>query len=303
MTESQEGHQEKPSWGFEQGDEAAPGLFAMKMLGGGRNYEAYLVWSEKLSYLLVAKMLRPHLTEDRHALHGLVKEVGIVGRLNHPMVVRGFGADTKGERPHLLLEHLEGPSLSSLVRKGALPIEQTIPLAMNLCSALHYMHSEKVVHLDVKPSNIIMGLPPRLIDLSVARTFDAAKKISGHVGTDEYMAPEQCAPGDRGQIGAPADIWGLGATLFRAVTGKLPFKREKGASKSDELEVRFPQLVASRAPFPKNVPERIMEVIDECLRDEPDERPVASEVAAAIEPLVGELPRKPLLRRARPGMR
>ena len=275
----------------------------MKMLGGGRNYEAYLVWSDKLSYLLVAKMLRPHLTEDRHALDSLIKEVGVVERLNHPMVVRGFGADTEGERPYLLLEHLEGPSLSSLVRKGALPLEQTVPLAMNLCSALHYMHSEKVVHLDVKPSNIIMGLPPRLIDLSVARTFEAAKKITGHVGTDEYMAPEQCAPGERGEIGAPADIWGVGATLYRAVTGNLPFKREKGASKSTDLQARFPQLVAAHEPWPKNVPAPMREVIDACLTDDPRERPEAAEVAESVQPFLSELPRKPLLRRARPGMR
>ena len=78
--------------------------------------------------------------------------------------------DADGPRPHLVLEHLEGPRLSQLLRKhGALPMEQLLPLALELASALHYLAGQDVVHLDVKPSNVIMGAPARLIDLSVTR--------------------------------------------------------------------------------------------------------------------------------------
>ena len=98
-------------------------------------------------------------------------------RLAHPVVVRSFDAVLDGERPHVVLEHLDGPRLSTLLRSSArLPLDQLLPLGLEMCSALHYLSTESVVHLDVKPSNIIMGSPPRLIDLSIARTLDAASR-------------------------------------------------------------------------------------------------------------------------------
>lgn len=106
-------------------------------------------------------------------------------RLQHPVVVRGFDAVLGGSRPHLVLEHLEGPRLSTLVRRhGPLPPEQLIPLALQLCSALHYLAAEGVAHLDLKPANTIMSGSPRLIDLSVAMSAeeDAAALRSGSRG-------------------------------------------------------------------------------------------------------------------------
>src|SRR6202000_1178879 len=95
-----------------------------------------------------------------------------------------------GPSPPLLLEHLEGPTLRELLdRHGPLSLEQLLPLALHIASALHYLAAEGVVHLDVKPSNIVMGAPPRLIDLSVARTLERALLTSTPVGTDAYMAP------------------------------------------------------------------------------------------------------------------
>jgi serine/threonine protein kinase len=101
-----------------------------------------------------------------------------------------------------VLEHLEGPALSTLVRRhGALPSARLIPLLLQWCAALHYLHAEELVHLDVKPRNIVMRSPPRLIDLSVARTVTKAARLTHPVGTDAYMAPEQCDPIGRGRSG------------------------------------------------------------------------------------------------------
>ena len=77
------------------------------------------------------------------------------------------------------------------------------------------------MHLDVKPSNIVMGGPPRLIDLSVARTLAEAAALRAPIGTDAYMAPEQCEPD--GRLGPPADVFGLAATLYTGLTGTRPF--------------------------------------------------------------------------------
>src|SRR4029453_16530702 len=94
-------------------------------------------------------------------------------------------------RPHLLVEHVEGPSLHDLLRRhGPLALEQLLPLAIHVAGALHFVASRGYVHPDVKPDNIIMGAPPRLIDLSVARSHGRAERLRGIVGTDAYMAPE-----------------------------------------------------------------------------------------------------------------
>ena len=136
--------------------------------------------------------------------------------------MRGFGAVLDGPRPHLLIEHLEGPTLRRLIRRGGpIPLEQLLPLAAHVGAALRYMELNGVAHLDVKPDNIVMGIPPRLIDLSIARPLDRAARIRSPVGTDAYMPPEQCDPsGHPGEIGAPADVWGLGATLHHALRAR-----------------------------------------------------------------------------------
>ncbi len=301
---SEEEH-DPTSWNLEEGDEIVPGRYALKRLGGGYDYEAYLSWDDSLFSLVVAKCLRPHLVDDKHARGVLAREADHLMRLAHPVVVRGFDAVLDGPRPHVVMEHLEGPNLSHLIRRyGPVAMEQLLPLTMQICSALHYLESQSIVHLDVKPRNIIMGAPPRLIDLSIARSFKRAESLTTPVGTDPYMAPEQCDPSDT-KPGAPADVWGLGATLYHASTGKVPFPRpeyDKERDKND-LDVRFPQLEKEPEPFPKGVPTQVREVISSCLRKEPEERPPVAEVVEAIEPLVAQLPTKPVLRKLRPRLR
>jgi eukaryotic-like serine/threonine-protein kinase len=249
------------------------------------------------------KILRPNEVQNPAAMKRLVSEAEILGRLAHPVVLRLFEAETSGEHPHLVLEHLEGKTLLSLL-KEPLPLEQLLPLSLYICSALHYLEQEELVHLDIKPGNIVMGIPPRLIDFSVARSVADAKKIERPIGTDAYMAPEQCDPGRRGEIGPRTDIWGFGATLFHALSGKQPFPkvpefdRDKG-----ELIERFPQLEFHHAPLPNDVPKVLANVVDDCLQKDPADRPSANEPALTVEPLVATLPTRPILRLLRPKLR
>ncbi len=142
---------------------------------------------------MVAKVLRPELAGEERALAELRREAEALERLAHPVIVRGFDAALCGPYPHLLMEHLEGPTLGRLIKKGGpLPLQQALPLALHVAAALHYMAHERMVHLDVKPDNIVMGVPPRLIDLSIACDLDRAARLRGPIGTDSYMAPEQC---------------------------------------------------------------------------------------------------------------
>jgi eukaryotic-like serine/threonine-protein kinase len=283
------------SWRFREGDEIVPGRYVDRLLGGGHRYEAYVAWDDEFHALVVAKLVRPALVHDQVARSGLAREARALERLGHPSIVRSFGAVLDGERPHLLLEYLDGPRLSTLARKYGVIVEQLIPLALDLCSALHFAHGRRMVHLDVKPRNVVMCSRPRLIDLSVARSFDELAEITQPIGTDAYMAPEQCDPDRFPDVGPASDVWGLGVTLFHAFTRTLPFPRGTDGD-------RYPQLSLDPAPLPKDTPPRLRETIGACLERRPADRPTALELAAAIEPLAAELPR-PRLGLFRPGGR
>ena len=287
----------RPSWDLEPGGEIAPGRTVLKPLGGGSAYEVFLVWDERLLAVMVAKVLRPDHATDAGALRDLEREADALTRLAHPVLVRGFDAVLEGPYPHVLIEHLEGPTLRRLVKRGGpLPPEQLLPLIVHVAAALHYMAVEEVVHLDVKPANIIMGVPPRLIDLSVARSFERAARMSGPIGTDPYMAPEQCDPqGGRGTVGPAADVWGLGATAWWALSGHSPFPREDGARESEDPCVRFPQLCEPPVPLPDRVPARVVAVLEQTLDPDPDRRPTARGVVEALEPVVAALPHRLVL--------
>jgi serine/threonine protein kinase len=281
-------------WGFEKGASIAPGRFAVRLLGGGERYETYLAWDDHLFSLVVVKIVRPHLVEDAHSLRGLEAEVRMLERLSHPVLVRSFDAVLDGPRPYVVLEHLEGPRLSTLVRKyGPLEREQLLPLGLQLCSVLHYLTGEGIAHLDVKPSNIIMGAPARLIDLSIARPLDELARTRHRIGTDAYMAPEQCDPVGRGPITAAADVWGVGTTLYHAASGYPPFP--KRSSEDD----RYPQLREAPLPLPERVAPPLPELLAACLDPDPAARPTASELAAELELLIDSLPRRLVLGRFR----
>lgn len=280
---------EYASWEFGEGEEIHPGRAVLKTIGGGNRYEVCLVWDEGLFALGVAKVLRPDQASEEKALRDLELEAEALGALAHPTLVRCFDAVLDGPRPHVLIEHLDGPSLRRLIRRdGAIPLQQLLPLAAHVAGALQYMAQSGYVHLDVKPDNIVMGLPPRLIDLSIARTVERAAKTRGPLGTDPYMAPEQCLGDGPEPIGPPADAWGLGATLFHAIAGEKPFPAGSG----EEGPERFPQLVEDPGPLPAHLPEELRVLVLELLDRDPAARPSCGEAVERLQPLVAELPRK-----------
>ena len=287
------------SWEFEEGDEIVAGRYAVRLLGGGHRYEAYVVWDDALLTLVVVKVLRPHEAGSPSARAALEREARALAALDHPALVRSFGHVLEGGRPHLVLEFLDGPRLSTLIRRYGIITEQLLPLALELCAALHYMSGRGYVHLDVKPRNVVMSAQPRLIDLSVALPTSDVGELRVPTGTDAYMAPEQCDPERFSDIGPATDVWGLGVTLYEALARSRPFaagRDEPGAPASE----RYPQLSVDPKPLPGSVPSELAEVVLACLARTPSDRPSARELAETIEPWVAALPR-PRLGLFRPG--
>lgn len=283
-------------WKFVEGEEIRPGLHALAPLGSSSRYETWLAYDERLMSIVVAKLVRPHRVDDAHVVNDLALEAETLSRLAHPIVLRAFDSVPEGPRPHIVLEHLEGPTLRALIKRyGALALDQVLPLALHVCSALHYLESEDVVHLDVKPENIVMSAPPRLIDFSIARRRDEARALTDVIGTYAYMAPEQAFPEEFGDIGSPADVWGLGMALYEATTGRAPF----GPIERNPNPKELPQLWHEPAYIEPPVPPAMIEIILDCLEKDPRARPTPREVALRLEPMIADLPRLPILRRAR----
>lgn len=282
---------EKASWGFAEGELIVPGRRAVRVLGGGTAFEVYLARDERRLCLVVCKLVRPDQVSDARALRQLRREASLLERLAHPAIIRGLGATLDGPRPHVLLEHPGKLTLRARLRRGGpLPLARVLALAQHLGAALHYLSTEGVVHLDVKPGNVVVGSPPRLIDLSIARTLDRARRIQRPVGTARYMAPEQCEPGKRGEIGSAADVWGLGVTLYEAIEGRYPFPEQAIQDAAGE-STRYPQLENDPAPLVGIAPAELANSILECLRREPAARPTAAQLVAAIEPLAAKIAR------------
>jgi serine/threonine protein kinase len=282
---SREGGETKQSWNLAAGADLAPGRTVVEPLGGGRRYEVFLVRDAELGIEAVAKVLRPDRIEDELAVNAMRREAALLERLEHPVVVRGLGAVLDPPLPHLLLAYVEGANLRQVLSDYAtLPVGEALDLAIDLLDAADYLAEREVVHLDIKPSNVVLADPACLIDLGAARTLEELAVREAPIGTAWYMAPEQCDPGSTlGPIGPPADVWGVGATLYHALTGNRPFSRP-GPRGADPFD-RYPQLREDVLPIPDYVPEPVAGTVLGMLARSAEDRPTAAEAADALESL------------------
>ncbi len=276
--------QPRSVWGYARGDEIVPHRTMQALLGGGERFEAYAVWNHRLMRPSVVKMLRPAIVDNRRARRQLAREGELLSGLQHPGLTRLFAMDADRDRPFIEIEYVQGPRLSTLIRRhGPLNLGQVFRFGRQLAATLHFLHDQGIVHLDVKPSNVIMGPTPRLIDLSVARTIERAARINGYVGTDAYMSPEQADPGGWSVIGPKSDTWGLGATLYYAVAERIPHPKGRREATGSE---RFPQLIQSPALLDAQPhASGLVEVIMDAMRRSPDDRPTVAQVFDRLDHL------------------
>ncbi|NOT30391.1 MAG: serine/threonine protein kinase, partial [Planctomycetes bacterium] len=207
----------------------------LRRLGAGGMGVVYLARQESLRRLTALKLMRPELAGDATAARRFEREARAVAQLQHPGIVGVYAAGEEQGVRFLALEYLEGQSLDELLRAEGPRLEPTrvVRWGRELAEALSSAHAQGVVHRDVKPSNVRIGLDgrARLLDFGLAQLADAsALSASGSFrGTPYYASPEQVDP--RGKtIDARTDVYSLGATLYQCLTGQPPFE---GASSAE----------------------------------------------------------------------
>lgn len=267
------------SWRFRPNDEITANLVVIRDLGGGDRYEVVEAWDRELSMSVAAKVLRPHKVSEDRARAAFKREAEVAGRLSHPNLIRLIRSSEALPHPHLVFELVPAASVEDhLEDVGPVRVPETCVLGIRMLAALEYMHGEEVLHLDVKPANVTMGDPPRLLDLSLARP-GLQMRLDREVGTPAYMAPEQCR---RESLTPATDLFGLGATLYEALTAMQPFS--EGDESGALLETRYPQLREEPLPLCElrpEIPRALADVIRRCLAIDPADRPASAAACAA----------------------
>ncbi len=275
------------SWRLRPNDTIGEDLVAIRTLGGGARYEVFEAWDRRLFARVAVKALRPHRLGDERSLSAFRREVEIGSRLAHPNLVRLLRWSDGPPMPHLVLELVVARSVEDhLEDVGPVRVPETCLLGIRMLAALQYLHAQDVLHLDVKPANVTMGDPPRLLDLSLARAGTSIR-LDRAVGTPAYMAPEQCR---RETLTPATDLFGLGATLYEALTASQPFSQ--GDESADDLEARYPQLVEDPLPLRGQLPEipgPLDDVVMGCLARDAKRRPGSVDCALALERVIDGL--------------
>ena len=284
-----------PVWGLDVGAEIDPSLVVLGHLGGGSRYEVFHAWDRTLFTQVAVKVIRPNRVDDDRALGGFEREVAIAERLQHPNLVRLLRWEPSPPRPYMVFEFITAQTLGDhLADEGEVSIPETCLLGIRMLSALHYLHSRSILHLDIKPDNLTMGDPPRLLDLSLARSFAGPLKMRHTIGTPVYMPPEQC---DHGYVTPQSDFFSLGATLYEGLTGIQAFSTGDPNTKVRTEE--YPQLVEEAQPISDTgtaVPRRLERAIMSCLEKDPRKRPrSAIDLAVELEAVLEELDVEELL--------
>jgi eukaryotic-like serine/threonine-protein kinase len=282
-----------PRFTLELGARIGDDLTVVGHLSAGNISELYQVWSAAHICALTCKILLPKFVPHSKEVRGLKREATLLRRLAHPNIIHVFGQGTHENRDFLLQEYLHGPSLFELIDSlpnGQLPIPDAIKAIIHVCAALAHLHERGYIHRDIKPANIILrGGIPVLVDFDVAHRLKPGHKPRDRMGTDPYMAPEQCV---KEALSPATDIYGVGTVLYEMVTGCWPFEDELLNNPDRKLlENRYPQIRGRRPPRPGQFNAQLTPGLDavvmKCLAHPPQERfQSARELAKALASLL-----------------
>ena len=247
----------------------------ISLLGAGGMGEVYEARDTRLDRTVAIKICKGQITER------FEREARAISSLNHPHICALYDIGREDSVDFLVMEYLEGESLEARLRKGALPIEEALRIAIQIAGALDAAHRKGVVHRDLKPGNVMLTPSgAKLLDFGLAKTavpvlcseadtLTAAAPITAQgtiLGTFQYMSPEQL---EGKEADARSDIFSFGAMLYEMITGRKGFEGSSHASLIAAVMSTNPPPVSTIQPMASPALDR---VVRKCLIKSPDDR-------------------------------
>ena len=261
--------------------------------------EVYRARDTKLGREVAIKVLPAAFSEDAERLARFEREARLLASLNHPNIATLHGLEQSGNLRFLVMELVPGETLAERIKQSAIPVEEALPLFMQIAEALEAAHEKDVIHRDLKPANI--KLTPdekvKVLDFGLAKATEgtpsgdssesptvtgAATEAGVILGTAGYMSPEQA----RGKtVDKRTDIWAFGCCLYEALTAQVTFQ---GDTLSDTLASVLGQDPDWEA-LPERTPRTIRRLLERCLQKDPRRRfRDAWDVRVELEEALGE---------------
>lgn len=251
----------------------------VKKLGEGGMGAVYKAIHKRLDKIVALKTLRPDRFAHAAQVSRFEREMKAVGRLDHPNLIRAHDAGEIDSMHYLVMEYVDGIDLNEAVKQHrSLPIQEACEAIRQAALGLQHAHENSLVHRDIKPSNIMVtkkGIV-KVLDMGLARIGSQISEndltSAGQVmGTIDYMSPEQAESSH--EVDIRADIYALGATLYKIISGRVPF-----AGKSQDSVVK--KLIALSTEVPDDirnharaVPDGLAKLIHQMLEKDPANRP------------------------------
>ena len=272
----------------------------LSMLGQGGMGTVYKALHTKLDKVVALKVLAANRMQDSF-VQRFEREMKAIGKLEHPNIVRAMDAGEVDGQHYLVMELVDGVDLSQLLKDfGPLSIANASELIRQTAIGLQEAHEHSMVHRDIKPSNLMLARvaggrqSPRvkILDMGLAlldeQQLPEQRELTGQgqlMGTLDYMAPEQGL--DAHDVDIRADIYALGASLYKLLTGKAIYPSEKYASTMQLMMAIANEPAPSISDSRDDVPPELAAIIDRMLAKNPDDRfATPADVALAMEPFV-----------------
>ncbi len=251
-------------------------------LGAGGMGEVYKARDTRLGRDVAVKVLPERLASSLEVRQRFEREAKTISQLSHPHICALYDVGREGETEYLVMELLEGETLSDRLGRGALPLEQTLRFGMEISDALDKAHRRGIVHRDLKPGNVMLTKSGvKLLDFGLAKAV-APEKSQGSLsvlptqqgltqegtilGTFQYMAPEQL---EGKEADARTDIFAFGAVLYETATGKKAFSGTSQASLISAIMKEEPAPISAADPASPAALDRLVRT---CLAKDPEER-------------------------------
>jgi eukaryotic-like serine/threonine-protein kinase len=256
--------------------------------------EVYKARDTRLERVVAVKVLPAHLSQSDEIRQRFEREAKTISQLSHPHICALYDVNREGETEYLVMEYLEGETLSARIAKGPLPLEQTLRYGIEIADALDRAHRSGIVHRDLKPGNVMITKSGvKLLDFGLAKAMAPASgpqltslptqaapvtQAGTVLGTFQYMAPEQL----EGKEADPrTDIFALGAVLYETATGRKAFSGTSQASLISSIMKEEPASISLVQPM---TPPGLDRAVKICLAKDPEDRwQSAHDVAAELK--------------------